>query len=165
MAYKITGPLLFEGGSKPKVSVEFPSDETKPDSLELNLSASFTHEHGKALDCAYLFLKNGHVVSGFTKHTLDDSIEDAQIKMIGKDGEMDTFFPEDIDKLVVTRGDAGTIISMRITTNGHFDPFIEFFRANRTNGFSFEIAPRQAELFDGGERVNMSETKEEPVIQ
>jgi hypothetical protein len=163
---KITNPLLFEGSTKPKVLVQFPNDENKPDYLELTLQARFNQTLAKALDCGHLFTKNGSIVSNFKEHKLDTEFTDVQLKLIGKDGDLDAFSPESCDKFVIKHsGEEGTTITLRVSMEGHFDPFIEFFRANRLTGFSFEIAARQAELFEGGDRVDLSETKEETVVQ
>jgi hypothetical protein len=48
-------------------------------------------------------------------------------------------------------------VQFKARTTGRLQEILDFFRANRGDGFTISIKPRQGDLFDGGTRVALSE--------
>jgi hypothetical protein len=154
---ELHGELLIVNSKRPGLEITIPESAEKGDFLTLKLRGDMSKAVAELLECDYLYVGDTPQ-PGFKEITLDATLVDMELKLIGKDDGVNTYYPESIYGFRVYRkGENELGISCKVDMNGHYEPIIDFFRANRTDGFKFVVRPRQGQLFDGGTRVALSE--------
>lgn len=152
--------LHFAGSKKPKITIEIPPAPDSPDKLTLGLRAMLTPQIATELGCEWAYVPGSTVAQENLKQSaLEGILTDVELRLKGSDDTIiDTIYPESISAFSIFKVGGGQLgISMTVSTAGNFDPLLDFFRRNRSEGFEFFVRSRQGELFEGGTRVEVSE--------
>jgi len=154
----IRDEIRIQEAKRPGLEITIPEAEGD-DILTLRLKGRLTPTIASVLECDYLYTEQGSPHDGFKETTLAITLADMDLKLIGGDGkEVNNFFPEQIFGFRIYRsGDTTLNVQFKARTTGRLQEILDFFRANRGDGFTISIKPRQGELFDGGTRVALSE--------
>ena len=154
---QIRDEIIIREGRRPGLEITIPDEGD--DILVLRLKGKLTPTVAEILGCGYLYDASGNPHEGFKDTNLDTTLPDMDLRLIGGDNrEINNFFPELIFSLRIYRvGDTGLGIQFKAKTTGRLQEILDFFRANRGDGFTISIKSRQGDLFDGGTRVALSE--------
>ena len=154
----IRDEIIIQEAKRPGLEITIPEAEGD-DILTLRLKGRLTPTIASVLECDYLYTEQGSPHDGFKETTLAITLADMDLKLIGGDGkEVNNFFPERIFGFRIYRsGDTTLNVQFKARTTGRLQEILDFFRANRGDGFTISIKPRQGDLFDGGTRVALSE--------
>ena len=154
----IRDEIIIQEAKRPGIEITIPEAEGD-DILTLRLKGRLTPTIASVLECDYLYTEQGSPHDGFKETTLAITLADMDLKLIGGDGkEVNNFFPEQIFGFRIYRsGDTTLNVQFKARTTGRLQEILDFFRANRGDGFTISIKPRQGDLFDGGTRVALSE--------
>ena len=155
----IKAELVIKEGKRPGLEITIPETEGD-DILVLKLKGRLTPQVAAILQCDYLYTSGGSPQDGFKDTNLTVSLVDMILTLASADGKavMDSFYPEQIFGFRVYKvGENALNIQFRARTTGRLQEILDFFRANRGEGFTISIKPRQGDLFDGGTRVEMSD--------
>ena len=153
--------LLIANSKRPGLEITIPEGTDQDDFLTLKLKGDMTPGVAELLACEYLYVNNTPQ-GGFKEVTLDLTFADVELKLLdGSDG-VHTYYPESIYGWRVYRKGEGQLgVQCKVDMHGHYEPILDFFRANRSDGFKFIIRSRQGELFEGGTRS--ASTTDEPM--
>jgi len=149
--------IIIREAKRPGIEITIPDEGD--DILVLRLKGNLTPTIAVVLQCDYLYDQNGNPHDGFKDTNLDTVLNDMDLRLIGGDKqEINNFFPESIFGFRIYRsGENALSIQFKAKTTGRLQEILDFFRANRGDGFTISIRPRQGELFEGGTRVAASE--------
>jgi hypothetical protein len=156
---EIKAEIVIREAKRPGLEIVIPETEGD-DILTLKLKGRLTPQVAAILQCDYLYTSGGSPQDGFKDTNLTISLVDMILTLASADGKavMDSFYPEQIFGFRVYKvGENALNIQFRARTTGRLQEILDFFRANRGEGFTISIKPRQGELFDGGTRVEMSD--------
>ena len=161
---EIREEIIIGEARRPKLEIAIPETEGD-DILTLHLKGRLTPKVAAILLCDYVYDDNGSPHDGFKDANLAMTLADMDLKLTGGDGvEIDHFYPEQIFGFRIYRvNDAALGIQFKAKTSGRLQEILDFFRANRGDGFTISIKPRQGELFGGGTRVAMGESAADPM--
>jgi hypothetical protein len=160
---ELRAEITFPKSRQPRLEIEFGEEESSDDSLTLGLKGVLNKTLADLLNVGYIFASETVAVGGFKNMQLDDAtfFTETTLKLTGKNGELDNFFPEKVHSFRVFKLAGGSLgVQCKIELKGAFDPLVDFFRKHR-EGFTYSITPRQKELFEGGTRVDLSEVEPE----
>ena len=152
--------LVFKSSKGPKLELDIP-DEDGPDKVTLGLKAVLNKTLATSLNVDWMFASETVAYPGMKDATLDSDVSftDVELKLVGSDGELNTFYPERVYSWRVFAMSSGQLgVQCKISMEGHLDECLDFLRQHRSaEGFTFIIKSRQGELFEGGTRVDLSE--------
>lgn len=156
--------LLFKASRGPKLELTLPDEEGEADKLTLGLKGALNKSLATELGIGWMYASETVAHGGLKDAKLNNDIAftDCELKLLGDQGELDTFFPEKIYSFrAFAIGGAGLGIQCRVDISGDFNDILDFFRRHISTGFEFIIKPRQGKLFEGGTRVELGESDEE----
>ena len=162
----IRAELVIKDGKRPGIEIVIPDTEGD-DQLTLKLKGRLTPQVAAILQCDYLYTGSGSPHDGFKDTNLTVSLVDMILTLATNDGQkaMDSFYPEQIFGFRVYKaGENALSVQFKAKTTGRLQEILDFFRANRGEGFTISIKPRQGDLFEGGSRVAMSDGNTGEVI-
>ena len=139
---EIRDQITITQAKRPSLDITIPETEGD-DILTLRLKGRLTPAIAGILACGYLYDDKGNPHEGFKQTTLAISLVDMELQLIGGGGgAMDSFFPENIfDFCVYMVGESSLGVSFKVRTTGRLQEILDFFRANRGDGFTVNIKP------------------------
>jgi hypothetical protein len=154
----IRAEIVIREAKRPSLEIAIPETEGD-DILILKLKGRLTPQVAAILACDYLYTDQGSPQEGFKETVLTISLVDMTLTLASSDGNaLDSFYPEQIFGFRIYKaGENALNCAFKCKTTGRLQEILDFFRANRGEGFTISIKPRQGDLFEGGSRVAMSE--------
>ena len=155
---QLTDDLIFQVIGNPKIDFETTKDPAQ-DKAVVEIKGVFTKTSAALLGVDWIFASETVANSGMRGGNLikEASLVDVELRLFCEtDGAVESFMPELCHSWKVSAIDGGGWSAQcKIDVGGNGDRLLDFFRQHR-QGFQWTLRPRQANLFDGGTRVDMT---------
>jgi hypothetical protein len=162
---QLTDDLIFIVSGSPSLKTEIPEDPAH-DRVVLELKGVLTKTAADQLGVGWAFLSETTANGGLRDGNLikDTNLTDIELRIFdANDGSVESFFPDKAYNWKITSlGGGGLCASCKIDIGGNWDRLLDFLRSHRS-GFQWTLRPRQKNLFEGGDRVDMSATEDHDI--
>ena len=158
---QLSEDLVFLSSGVPSIDTEIPEDPAH-DKVTVCLKGVLTKTTAAALKVDWIFASETVAFGGLRDGNLskDTNLTDVELRLFHESGDLCSFYPDKAHSWKISAiGGGGWAAQCKIDVGGNGDEILDFFRNHRL-GFQWTLRPRQANLFDGGDRVEMKATPE-----
>ena len=153
---QLSEDLVFLSSGVPSIDTEIPEDPAH-DKVTVCLKGVLTKTTAAALKVDWIFASETVAFGGLRDGNLskDTNLTDVELRLFHEDGTLESCYPDKAHSWKISAiGGGGWAAQCKIDVGGNGDAILDFFRNHRL-GFQWTLRPRQANLFDGGDRVEM----------